>query len=281
MIGNINIGQKFIKKIWYRLNYQNKNVLMIICGETGSSKSYSAISLASLLTDNYYIVFNPLQFLELITSKKLKKGDVIIFDEAGVGMSSREWYSVQNKLLGSVLQTFRNLNIAVIFTTPNLSFIDIQARKLFHFYLETVNISYKEELAYLKVFEIQHNSRYDKTYFKHPKFRINNRFVTMSHIEVAKPTPKQCNDYEAIKLKYTEELNRKALESLKFSSKPKVTEKGLSIDKNIVKEVIKKKSNYLQEYKKRKFIDHRLIQSEFNLSESKAKLIKREAEKTI
>tara|TARA_Y100000310_G_C20517674_1_gene732023 strand:- start:143 stop:988 length:846 start_codon:yes stop_codon:yes gene_type:complete len=281
MIGNINIGDKFTKKIWYRLNYLNKNVLMIICGETGSSKSYSAISLASMLSNKYYIIFNPLEFLKLITSKILKKGDIIIFDEAGVGMSSREWYSIQNKLLGSVLQTFRNLNVGVIFTTPNLSFIDIQARKLFHYYMETANIDYKKELAYLKVFEIQHNSRYDKTYFKHPKFKVDNRFITMSHIEVQKPKPKQCKDYETMKLIYTEQLNRKALESLQLSGKPKVTERKLDIDKNMVNDVIKGKGKFLKEYNKRKFIDHRLIQSEFNLSESKAKLIKREAEKTI
>lgn len=271
------IGEKFLNRIKSRLHYQNKNWLSIICGETGSSKSYSAISFASMISNRYFVIFNPLNFLKLITSKTLKRGDIIIFDEAGVGMSSRDWFSVQNKLLGSVLQTFRNLNVGVIFTTPNLSFIDIQARKLFHNYFETVNIDYKTKTAYLKVFEIQHNSRYDKTYFKHPKFNTDSRYITMSHMAIPKPNPKQCAEYETLKTAYTERLNRKALESLEFVGKPKATGK-FDIDKSIVNQILRNKKDFVTVYNKRKFIDHRSIQSKYNLTESKAKIIKRVVE---
>ncbi len=201
-----------------RLLVNNQNWLAICCGDTGSGKSYSAMSMAKAISSRFSIrnvVFNPEEFLRRLTSKgSLQKGDVIIFDEAGVGMSSRAWYSIQNKLLGQVLQTFRNLNLGVIFTTPNLSFIDLQARKLFHNYFETIYLDREEEIAYLKTYEIQHNSRLDKTYYKHPRFSINSQLVTMEYLGIPKPEEKLIKDYEAKKTAYTEQLNTNALQEI-------------------------------------------------------------------
>ena len=92
-----NLANRFIKSIQNRLLRKNKNWLSIVCGDTGSGKSYSALTLANAIsprgiTIKRNMVFNPIQFLEKINDKsKLQKGDVIIFDEAGVGMSAREW----------------------------------------------------------------------------------------------------------------------------------------------------------------------------------------------
>jgi len=138
------VGSKIVNAIKDRLNFRNKNWLCVVCGETGSGKSYSAISFGSMI-GRTFIVFTPLEFLELLNSGKIKKGDVIIFDEAGVGLSARRWQSEQNIVMGSVLQTFRHMNIAVIFTVPNLSFVDVQARKLFHMIMETESIDYERQ----------------------------------------------------------------------------------------------------------------------------------------
>jgi hypothetical protein len=211
----IDIFNKFVNRIRARTRFQNKNWLAIICGETGSGKSYSALSFAKLIGGKVFIVFTPLEFLQLLNNQKLSKGDVIIFDEAGVGMSSREWYSVQNKLLGTILQTFRNMNVSVIFTTPNLSFIDVQARKLFHCYMETSYINYEEEEAYLKVYDIQVNSRLDKLYYKKPKFSDDQgRIFTMGHLVLDKPDEKITEYYENKKTEYTQRLNANALKEL-------------------------------------------------------------------
>jgi hypothetical protein len=220
-----NLFNKFINRIRARTKFQNKNWLAIICGETGSGKSYSALSLAKQIGGKVFTVFTPLEFLSLLNCGKLSKGDVIIFDEAGVGMSSREWYSVQNKLLGTVLQTFRNMNVSVIFTTPNLSFIDVQARKLFHCYMDTAYIDYKKEEAYLKVYNIQVNSRLDKIYYKKPRFTNDEgRVYTMSHLVLNKPDKKMSEYYENKKTEYTEKLNANALKEL---TEPKVKKENV------------------------------------------------------
>lgn len=276
------IFDKFVKRIRARLLFQNKNWLGIICGETGSGKSYSALSLAHLISNRVHIVFTPLEFLSLLNNDKLQKGDTIIFDEAGVGMSSREWYSVQNKLLGTVLQTFRNMNVAVIFTTPNLSFIDVQARKLFHCYMDTAYLDYENEEAFLKVFDIQVNSRIDKIYYKRPKIIDDQTggVYTMSHLVLDKPSQEVCEHYEELKSKYTKKLNEDALKEL-LEPKGKTTKKP-DIDLNkVVSKVKKSKDKYLKEYNQRVFIDTDLLRSDFGLSISQAKNVKKQVENEV
>lgn len=216
-------GKRYVQKVSQRLNSQNRNWLAVISGETGSGKSYSGLSLCGMISPKFntnHVVFRPEEFLRLLTSGSLSRGDMVVFDEAGVGMSSRNWYHIQNKLLGAVLQTFRHQNIGVVFTVPNLSFIDIQCRKLFHAYLETEGISYKAQTAFLKVYDIQHNSRLDKTYFKHPRFQTDSgRVVSLTHLAVPKPSEELIKAYEVKKLSFTKQLNQQALESLTGSGR--------------------------------------------------------------
>ena len=271
------VYDSYVKRIYNRLNYQNKNWLAIICGETGSGKSYSALTLASEI-GKVHLVFTSLEFLSLINSSKINKGDVIIFDEAGVGLSSREWYSIQNKLLGTILQTFRNMNVAVIFTCPNLSFVDVQARKLFHSYLETSYLDYEEEEAHLRVFDIQVNSRYDKVYFKHPRFTSSNgRVCTMAELILNKPSEEMIEYYEERKNKYTKNLNKEALTSL-LNPKGKEEKKQKPDEDKIAKEVLKNKERYLKEYNNRSFIDSDLLMKDYSISERVAKRIKKTIE---
>jgi len=270
------IFDKFIKRIRARLLFQNKNWLGIICGETGSGKSYSALSLGYLISNRVHVVFTPLEFLSLLNSSKIRKADVVIFDEAGVGMSSREWYSVQNKLLGTVLQTFRNMNVAVIFTTPNLSFIDVQARKLFHNYLETAYLDYETEEAFLKVFDIQINSRIDKIYWKRPKI-IDHRtggVYTMSHLVLDQVhLLKLVSIMKGLKSTYTKKLNESALKEL-LEPKGKATKKpDIDIDK-VVSKVKQEKNKYLKKYNQRVFIDTDLLRSDFSYQFLKQKMLR-------
>jgi hypothetical protein len=213
ILSNKDVGEAFIKRIRDRLHKQNKNWLCLICGQTGSGKSYSAISLAQQITkggNKYKVVFNPDDFRKTLMSDDLKRGDVIIFDEAGVGMASREWYSEQNKLLGKVLQTFRVLNIGVIFTTPVISFIDVQARSLFHNYLFTEKINFKSRTAYIKVLDVNNNSYTGKIYYTAPSFYDKERgvYIRMSSLGVPYPdnTRQQIDLYEKEKIGFTKNV---------------------------------------------------------------------------
>lgn len=216
-----NIANLFISSKKKRMMIHNKNWLAIICGGTGTGKSYTALSLADKISVrpiniSRNVVFDAEKFLKIVSNpKELKRGDILVFDEAGVNMSSREWYSIQNKLIGSVLQTFRNMNIGVIFTTPDLSYIDKQARKLFHSYFETMRIDPYENKCIVKVYNIQNHSRYDKTYFSRPRFVIDGKIQTMDQLKVGLPRKELIDEYEVEKSKFTKKLNKEAYEELK------------------------------------------------------------------
>ena len=135
-----------------RIYKLDKNNIISITGETGSGKSFSALSLAETLSpDRFninYVIFEPQEFSDLIKSQVLQKGDVIVWDEAGVGIPSKLWWSILNRSINYILQVFRNENISLIFTTPNLGFIDSDARKLLHFYFSMLRIDSKKKIAY-------------------------------------------------------------------------------------------------------------------------------------
>jgi len=184
----------------------NKNLLIIICGPTGSGKSFTAMTLAKIIDHDFNVkervVFTVEQFMELLNSGKLKRGSVVIWDEAGVGIPAREWYTISNKAINYVLQTFRHMNLCVIFTTPSFDYIDKQTRLLFHVYIETVKIDTHNNRVVCKIMENQFNPAMGKEYRKY--FWIDG--IKKERINVGKPTQNMINDYEDIKLKFSRKL---------------------------------------------------------------------------
>lgn len=271
-------GDKFILRIKDRLHNQNKNWLACVCGETGSGKSYSAIGLG-LMIGKVHIVFSAIELLKLINNPLLlKKGDVIIFEEGGILLSSRNWNSTTNKVLGAVFQSFRNLNIAVIFTTPHLKFIDVQARVLFHNYFQTIpnGINLEKNCAFLKVYDIKPNSMSDKVYYVKPSFVTDGESKTkLKYIGVPKPNAELLDYYEKRKKEFTNDVNKDALESIEFEKAEQNQTKTYFNPNDYIEKVIKDKERFLKTYQGRTAYDEFALMNAFNLGGSKVKRIKR------
>lgn len=199
---------KMIQRWRNRILYYNRNLLMIICGATGTGKSYSALTIAKLINPkfdvNKHVVFDVESFMKLLNSKKVRRGDVIVWDEAGVGIPAREWYSISNKAINYVLQTFRHLNLCVIFTTPSFDYVDKQTRLLFHVYIETVKIDRKNKRVICKVMENQFNPAMGKEYKKY--FWVNGK--KMERFNIGKPTKTMQKNYEQLKKDFSEDLRK-------------------------------------------------------------------------
>ena len=203
---------KVIEEIQSRLHKQNKNYLACFVGATGSGKSYSALKVASLIQPDFDVetqcVFNPKDFMNLLNSGKLKRGDVIIYDESGVGMASRNFMSMSNKLFSFVLQTFRHQNICVIFTLPTLSMLDLQARNLLHAIWECKGVNRKEAYCMVKLKNLQTNALTGKVYKKLPRIINEDGTVTVvSYLKIHKPGRTVLAHYEEKKQEFTHKLN--------------------------------------------------------------------------
>jgi hypothetical protein len=184
-----------------RITKSNKNWLGIVCGGTGSGKTYSAMRLCENIDPTFNIdriVFSIGDFLKLINSGKLQKGQAIIFDEAGVGMDAKTWYSISNRLMGYLIQTFRYLNLAVVFTTPSIKYIDKGIRGLFHARIETKGINKRKQTVKTKIYFLKLNFDGDTIHYL-PRIRApgTKRIIVIDHYNFSLPSSKLIDEYEA------------------------------------------------------------------------------------
>jgi hypothetical protein len=240
---------------------------MIICGGTGSGKSYTALTIARMINSNFdvskHVVFRVESFMELLNSGTIKRGDVIVWDEAGVGIPAREWYTISNKAINYVLQTFRHLNLCVIFTTPSFDYVDKQTRLLFHVYIETVVIDFKNQRVVVKVMENQFNPAMGKEYKKY----MWSDGVKMERISIGKPSDIMIKKYEKIKKIFSNQLREDVQRDVEVA---KATIKHRRItDADIMKD-IKEKGIELNAY---------TLQFKFNVGKDRAYRIIKNYEK--
>ena len=197
---NENLGtgaKRWVQYINGRIK-QNKNFLGVFIGQTGSGKSYGALELADELMNNGLpkenICFKSSTFMarldDGLTQGTLPKGSVLIWDEAGIGLSAKKWQSKTNRIINSIMQTFRTENIIVLFTVPYLSFIDSDARKLIHAFFQTQRIDRTNKEVICKPFNIQVNQITGKMYRK--SLRIYDEMGALVKIKtIGLPMPRE------------------------------------------------------------------------------------------
>ena len=118
-------------KAWNKMNVHNDNWMASVVGPTGSGKSWAAIRIAEVLDPNFtvdQVAFGVLEFLQLVMDDSLGRGSIIVFEEASVEANAQEWYSVSNKVLRQVGDTWRNQNRGAIFTLPAFGQLQKQSR---------------------------------------------------------------------------------------------------------------------------------------------------------
>lgn len=192
---------------------KNRNFLGLISGPTGSGKSWAGLSICSRIDPTFgpdRIIMRMRDLMKLINSGKLKGvGRAILWDEASIDIDSKSWQSLTNKLVNSLLTTFRHQRIILLFTTPYMDFIDAATRKLFHAEFSTIGINYENKRTLLKPQRIQYNSRYKKFYYKYLRVKTpNGRRIRLERWNIPKPPNWLIEEYEQIKTNFTTQLNK-------------------------------------------------------------------------
>ncbi len=167
----------FIQEIKNDLNVHKKGRFMVICGVPGEGKSYTALRIAELVDPNFsvdqVVIMKGSAFMQLLNSgvpdgkggyTRMQPGSCAVFDECGVGISARDWLSVQNRLIGFLMQTIRKWGFFIIFTLPSLSMLDISARRMMNYYAYSQGIDYRAKLSHFKIYRISRNDWEDKIY---------------------------------------------------------------------------------------------------------------------
>ena len=122
---SLRVGTSIYKEWVTRIN-DFRPVRIAICGEAGSSKSYTAMQIARVLERDKFtidqVVFEAKEFIKLQDS--LGEGRVIIPEEPAYMLAAREWQKREQKQSIKVIETSRYLNNPLILPVVNRNLLD-------------------------------------------------------------------------------------------------------------------------------------------------------------
>lgn len=196
--------------IWHNQVYKrNENVIVAVMGKTGSGKSYTALSLASQFPEfePENIVFTSKDFFALVNSGKLKKGSVIVYDEAEVDLDNLTFWDKLSRFFSYMMATIRYRNYIIIFTMPFKSDIISKVRRLIHWNIECTNIkNVKEKYTYVKIYMNSPNYRTGEIYDKFLRISYKGQIHLLKSLKVKMPPKNLIEYYEAQKHPYITKL---------------------------------------------------------------------------
>ena len=215
-IKEIKEGEILCKWFENRLIRNNKNVLGVQLGGTGSGKSYRDLRIAELWYQYHFkkkfpienICFGVSEILKRLSTGELKRGELLIFEEAGVNLGSLDFQNKVSKMFNYVLQSFRSMNIGILFNLPYLSMLNKQARMLLHYSMESAGIDFDNKINKCKPFFHQVNQATGVIYKKYLRIRINGKIRTIKRFRFSLPSDYLIEAYENKKNKFLQDITK-------------------------------------------------------------------------
>lgn len=234
-------GEFICKYFNSRLLKNNKNVLGAELGSTGSGKSYRTLKAAELWYDNYLkrpfppenICFSLREVMKRLTSGKLRSGDILIVEEAGANLGSLDFQNKVQKIFTYVLQSFRSMNIGLLFNLPYLSMLNRSARMLLHYSSESRGIDFKENKNKCKLKFHQVNQETGKIYKKYPRAKVEGRIRTIKEFSYSLPSQRLIEVYEQKKSNYLNIMQTDYLDDMDIAEKKREKAKEILAPKEL------------------------------------------------
>jgi ABC-type dipeptide/oligopeptide/nickel transport system ATPase component len=270
------------QKMWRRMNVENQHFMGAVVGREGTGKSHSALTLARTVDPDFTaedVFFDPQELLEAFDSDDYSAGNVIVLDEAGVGLGNRSWYEKEQILLNQTLQTVRDDNMGVLFTLPRLEELDSQTIGRLHAFIEMLDVHPDEgwAAAKWKNINLTRDGR-GKTYKKYTRLRVGGVKKRITRFAVLAPPEELVDGYEERKEAFKRELYEDAIAAYDDEEEEANLEPSEVADK-IVDDGV---SDYVSEHggNGRRYVDQELIRADFGLSHRDAKATKKIIERT-
>jgi len=161
MMMQLGYKEKVLKKFCENRINLDRNVIMLITGDTGTGKTLSAFRLGVELDmtpdgfSNKYITQNADNvlniFREIAENKEANIGRVVIYEETQEDMLSMSATTIEAKAMIKLLSKFRYLNGILILTTPRSSHLNRLLMDYVDIHLSTEDIFRERQICRLKV----------------------------------------------------------------------------------------------------------------------------------
>ncbi len=154
--------QPFYARLRTYVEREQRGVFLFVSGDPGKGKSTACIKIGNEFDKEFSrvwenrICFDVDHALELL-NQELLVGSVIILEEGGVNLSSRDWYSEYNKELLKVVNILRFKRCVFMINCRDKNLIDNKVRQFLNFEVEAVRIDRDANRNYLKVKEFSIN----------------------------------------------------------------------------------------------------------------------------
>jgi hypothetical protein len=161
----------------------NQHVLLGIIGKTGSGKSSGGLRLAydtsrylaykkggapeDYFTLDNVAIITPDEIIRVM--KTVKKFQIYVFDDIGVGWNSRDWNSKVNKIMNNIAMTFRTKRNILILTVPDDEMIDKVPRHLMHYRVDMEQANFQNGYTVGKFQRMIRSYKFKKNMFPYVK----------------------------------------------------------------------------------------------------------------
>ncbi len=203
----------------------NQHVTMMTVGRTGTGKSYANLRLAYdcacelarrkggkwqdyFSLDNVAVIEIEHAFEMLL---KMKKHQIYIFDDIGVGWNARKWKEEGNQALNDIFQTFRTENCILLMTLPDTFLIDKVPRSGVHYFMEMEASYFDKGFTMAKFFRTWRMHRANEIHYIYPRIE-KNQFV---RYVFPKPPEELLRDYDRMREEAAKALIQQRLEELR------------------------------------------------------------------
>jgi len=278
-----------VREIYHIMYKENRNCMIVIVGDPGSGKSYTALGLCNIFdplgfnadTIEKRCITKPKDFVNAIVDeeKNLTFGSALLADEAGTSIPSREWASFNNKAVDYISQTFRYKRLLVVMSCPSLELIDVHIRKYFAYMIEAEKVDFSNGLNICRVFKLSTSKRDGKMYFIYPRYKKDGKRIKVARFEFDKPDTKLCHKYEKLSQEFKAKL---ALDLKKAGDKMEAKEIKRNVDVDeIVDKIIANKERYARIHGNTIRINKELIEGDFDVGAGYSRRIKRMVEQKL
>ena len=286
------IAEAYLRDIYRNVHIKKFSFLATVTGRHRTGKSVSAVALGDLLDPTFYenleerVVYTPYDFsiaIQNIANSKPKTiGGVVVWDEANLGLSSRDWYTQANKHINFTVQAFGYIRPIVLFVTQDVTFIDSQPRKLFHAFMEVNRTN--NQYCNIRPFFVSINKRSGKMFYSYPRMKMGRnrgggRILKMKPLRLLEPPKNLMDRYEKHSIKRKSTLMRENAEVIQHM-RDKAREDGKQeylSDDEIIDHCIAEKNNPVFINTKGEF-EANTIAQEFHVSYRKAQYLKARAD---